>query len=404
MILATYNRKGGVGKTTASVNLAAALAELDLRVLLVDLDPQGSTSLSLGVPRADFSPSIADVILRSRSVADVLRSSQVPGLDLITSSADLNLIESSLSAERRPHEVVSRALESVKEMYHVIIIDCAASLGLMARAALVASDSFLVPTEPSHLSYEGLRNTIETARRCCHQNGSRSNLLGILVNRCRANAAPHRRAIEALRKRVRQRSSRYADSLRYRCRRGSSHGKPVTTLCPASEAADAYRRLALELCERVGIDAPKRDQLTSQDEMTGSGWVSPASRLAPTDIPARAFRQPNAPPQAFCALWRGSSCASTIDLGKRLFPQLFPQAEAPILQSRSLHTEYFYFFFLFSTYNRRNSLWKKTRSSGLRKQSLIHQLRVATLPVGMGHLLVPNQRRLVVCPLFSNNV
>ena len=275
MILATYNRKGGVGKTTASVNLAAALAELDLRVLLVDLDPQGSASLSLGVPRGDFSPSIADVILRSRSVADVLRSSQIPGLDLITSSADLNLIESSLASERHPHEVVTRALASVTEMYHVIVIDCAASLGILARAALVASDSFLVPTEPSHLSSEGLRNTIETARRCCHQNGSRSNLLGILINRCRSNAAPHRRAIEAIRQEF---GGEVLDTLvpsSIDIAEAPAVGKPVTTLYPASEAADAYRRLALELCERVGIEAPRREELTSQEEISGSGWVSP---------------------------------------------------------------------------------------------------------------------------------
>jgi chromosome partitioning protein len=205
----------------------------------------------------------------------VLRSSQVPGLDLITSSADLNLIENSLTSERRPHEVVSRALESVKEMYHVIVIDCAASLGLLARAALVASDSFLVPTEPGHLSNEGLRNTIETARRCCHQSGSRSNLLGILINRCRNNAAPHRRAIEALREEF---GDEVLDTLlpqAIETAEAPAAGQPVTALYPASDAADAYRRLALELCERLGIDAPERDQVRPQEEITGSGWVSP---------------------------------------------------------------------------------------------------------------------------------
>lgn len=275
MIVSVYCRKGGVGKTTTAVNLAAALAELDLRVLLVDLDPQGSASLSFGIERTDFAPSIAEVLLRSKSVADVLRSSDVPGLDVITSSADLNLIENSMAGEKKPFEIVARALDPVREMYHFILLDVAPSLGLLARAALVASDSFLVPTEPAFLSYEGVRNSIEIARRCCHQSGTRTNLLGIMVNRCRPNLAQHQKVIEALRL---EHGPDLLDNHIPSCMsiaEAPANGNPVTVDDPTSEAAEAYRLVALELCQRTGVEVVERDSATSNDERSGASWVSP---------------------------------------------------------------------------------------------------------------------------------
>ena len=275
MIVSVYSRKGGVGKTTTAVNLAAALAELDLRVLLVDLDPQGSASLSFGIERADFAPSIAEVLLRSKSVADVLRSSDVPGLDVITSSADLNLIESSMTGEKRPFEIVAKALEPVREMYHFILLDVAPNLGLLARAALVASDSFLVPTEPAFLSHEGVQNSIEIARRCCHQAGTRTNLAGVVVNRCRPNVAQHQRVIESLRE---QHGPDLLDNYipsSMAITEAPANGQPVTVDSPASEAAEAYRLVASELCQRSGVELSELHAVASNDDRSGTSWVSP---------------------------------------------------------------------------------------------------------------------------------
>src|SRR6185295_6258124 len=165
MITAVISRKGGVGKTTTSVNLAAALALSGRRVLLVDLDSQASASLSLGVPREELAPSSADVLLGGFLASAAIRPTKVPGLDLITASVDLIHADLELGRYRSRESRLKGALAAVSPRYDLIFLDCPSSLSLVPINAIVAADAFVVPTMPHFLSLTGVTNLIAAAHR-----------------------------------------------------------------------------------------------------------------------------------------------------------------------------------------------------------------------------------------------
>jgi chromosome partitioning protein len=156
MILAIINNKGGTGKTTSAVNLAAALAMKGRRTLLIDLDSQASASLSLGVDRADFKPSIADAILEGRGMSGIIRKTAAEGLDLITGSADLADADIQLARIPGRERRLKEAIAPVRASYDFIILDCPPSLSMLSINAMVAADTFIIPTPPEYLALEGL--------------------------------------------------------------------------------------------------------------------------------------------------------------------------------------------------------------------------------------------------------
>ena len=161
-IIAISNQKGGVGKTTTSVNLGAALALAGHRVLLVDLDPQGNASSGVGLPRSEVDDGVYDLLLEGSSVDDVARLTSVTGLEVVPVTnalvgAEVELV-SEMGRERRLHS----ALESVRDRYDWILIDCPPSLGLLTINAFVAADSVLIPLQAEYYALEGLSGLMET--------------------------------------------------------------------------------------------------------------------------------------------------------------------------------------------------------------------------------------------------
>ena len=175
------NNKGGVGKTTTAVNVAAGLADRGRRVLLVDLDSQGSASVSLGVDQKDLTPSSANVLFGEVGMREAIRSTHRGNVDLLTGSLDLANADVRLKQQTSGHARLREVLTAVEEDYQSIIIDCAPSTSILSVNALVAADAFIVPVAPSYLALEGVVSLGETVRRVRQGIGEAAPILGVLL-------------------------------------------------------------------------------------------------------------------------------------------------------------------------------------------------------------------------------
>lgn len=175
------NNKGGVGKTTTAVNLAAGLADRGRDVLLVDLDSQGSASVSLGVDHDDLSPSAADVLFGNRSVETAIRSTSRSGLDLMTGSLELANADVRLKKQKDGEHRLAQTLSAVEDRYQTILIDCAPSTSMLSVNALVAADAFVIPVCPSYLALEGVVSLGEVVRRVRKGIGEAAPILGLVL-------------------------------------------------------------------------------------------------------------------------------------------------------------------------------------------------------------------------------
>ncbi|SPU05395.1 chromosome partitioning protein transcriptional regulator [Bacillus licheniformis] len=163
-IIAITNQKGGVGKTTTSVNLGACLAYIGKRVLLVDIDPQGNATSGIGVEKADVDQCVYDILVDDADVKDVIKTTSVENLDVIPATIQLAGAEIELVPTISREVRLKRALESVKQNYDFMIIDCPPSLGLLTINALTASDSVVIPVQCEYYALEGLSQLLNSVR------------------------------------------------------------------------------------------------------------------------------------------------------------------------------------------------------------------------------------------------
>jgi chromosome partitioning protein len=257
-IIAVSNQKGGVGKTTTAINLAASLAAAERNVLLVDLDPQGNAGSGLGLDRAQLAGSIYDVLVDGRPMREVIAKTQLKYLDVVPSTPDLTGAEIELvNLERREHRL-KEALRTVARDYEYVIIDSPPSLGLLTLNGLVAADSILVPLQCEYYALEGLAQLLGTVDRVRENLNPRLEVEGIVLTLFdqRANIA-HQVAAEARKvfpelvfKTVVPRNVRLAES--------PSFGKPILLYDIKSRGCEAYLSLARELLRRDRARALKR--------------------------------------------------------------------------------------------------------------------------------------------------
>jgi chromosome partitioning protein len=252
-IVAVANQKGGVGKTTTAVNVAAAVAMRGLPVLLVDVDPQGSASTGVGSRPAPGEPTVYDLLVGECSAEKVLRRTCVDGLDLIPSIRDLVGAEIELVGLADRERRLSRRLHDVAPRYDLVVIDCPPSLGMLTLNALVAADSVLVPLQAEYYALEGLSALLDSIGRVRDAINPSLSLEGLLITMFdRRNT---------LARQVRQEVSRhFGDRIfdtivprNVRLSESPSHGVPVLLYDPSSRGAAAYRRLAAEVMERLGL-------------------------------------------------------------------------------------------------------------------------------------------------------
>ncbi len=252
MILSVINNKGGTAKTTTAVNLSAALALRGRRTLLIDLDAQASASLSLGIDRAGFKPSAADVILAGRGIVGVIRKTADDGLDLVTGSADL--ADADLQLVRLPgrEHRLKDALAPIRAGYDFIVLDCPPSLGLLAVNSLVAADAFIVPSPPEYLALEGLVGLLEAVQRIHEGIGTASKLAGILLTKVDHRRKVTAEIVQVIRDHYRDQVFRTEIGVDVRLVEAPSFGKTIFQYDRGSAGAEAYRQLADEIIRRKG--------------------------------------------------------------------------------------------------------------------------------------------------------
>ena len=250
-IIAMCNQKGGVGKTTSSINLGAALAEYGRKVLLVDFDPQGALSVGLGINPHELDLTMHNLLMERSVRADhVLLKTNVPGLDLLPCNIDLAAAEVQLVNEVAREQSLYRALAPLQADYDVMIIDCQPSLGLLTVNALTASDGVIVPLECEYFALRGvalLKGTIDKVKERLNPRLRIDGVLGTMFDgRTLHSREVMQRLVQAwgdtVFHTVIRRTVKFSDS--------TVAGEPITTYASSSAGADAYRQLAKEVLSR----------------------------------------------------------------------------------------------------------------------------------------------------------
>jgi chromosome partitioning protein len=249
--IALVNNKGGVAKTTTAVNLAAGICAEGRRVLLVDLDAQGSASLSLGLNRADLTPGTAEALLAGRPVSQSILRTDVPGLDIMAGSMALASADLVLSDIEGRETILKEILNPVKEQYDYMIFDCPPSLGLVTVNALTAADYYLVPVPPDYLSLEGLVNLFQAVERIKEGIGYAAELLGIVLTLADYRTNANREIIELIREHYGRAVFETEIRVNVRLKEAPSFGKTIYDYDRNSTGAEAYRSITKEVMKRV---------------------------------------------------------------------------------------------------------------------------------------------------------
>lgn len=251
-IIAIANQKGGVGKTTTAINLSAALAEAGKQVLTIDIDPQGNTTSGLGVDKNGVDQTIYDLILGECSIEETVIVSDFDNLYLIPSNVDLAAAEIELIGIQEKEYILQKAVETIRNDYDYIIIDCPPSLNMLTINAMTTADTVLVPIQCEYYALEGLSQLIHTVNLVKQRLNPNLEMEGVVFTMYDARTNLSLQVVENVKNNLHQRIYKTIIPRNVRLAEAPSHGLPITIYDTKSAGAESYRLLAQEVINREG--------------------------------------------------------------------------------------------------------------------------------------------------------
>ncbi|CAM3630914.1 ParA family protein [Marinicrinis lubricantis] len=245
--IAITNQKGGVGKTTTSVNLGASLATLGKRVLLVDIDPQGNTTSGIGINKADVNHCIYDIIINDVHPKDAIVETNIDNLKVIPATIQLAGAEIELVPTISREVRLKKSLQLVKHMFDYILIDCPPSLGILTINSLTAADSVIIPIQCEYYALEGLSQLLNTVRLVQKHLNTSLQIEGVLLTMLDARTNLGIQVIEEVKKYFQQKVYQTIIPRNVRLSEAPSHGQSIVTYDPKSKGAEVYLELAKEV-------------------------------------------------------------------------------------------------------------------------------------------------------------
>lgn len=246
-IIAIANQKGGVGKTTTSVNLGAGLATIGKKVLLIDIDPQGNTTSGVGINKADVANCIYDVLINEVHPKDAIAHTEIENLHIIPATIQLAGAEIELVPTISREVRLKKSLQPIRNLYDYILIDCPPSLGILTINSLTAADSVLIPIQCEYYALEGLSQLLNTVRLVQKHLNTSLQIEGVLLTMFDARTNLGIQVIEEVKKYFQQKVYKTVIPRNVRLSEAPSHGQSIITYDPRSKGAEVYLELAKEV-------------------------------------------------------------------------------------------------------------------------------------------------------------
>ncbi|MBO4653197.1 MAG: ParA family protein [Lachnospiraceae bacterium] len=260
-IISITNQKGGVGKTATTVSLAACLAEYNMNVLIVDVDPQGNSTTSLGIDKDEQEASSYELFTGKAEVSECIVQTKFAGIDIIPSTLDLAGAEVEVVEFDDRNFILDKALSAIKDQYDFILIDCPPSLNTLTCNALTASDSVIIPLQCEFLALEGLKQLLDTIEIIRDRTNSRLQVDGVLFTMYDNRTNLSAQVVENVYHNLNQKIFRTVIPRAVRLAEAPSYGMPITFYDKRSSAAQSYRDFAVEVLRQNGKKLVKRKKL-----------------------------------------------------------------------------------------------------------------------------------------------
>ncbi len=248
-VIAVLNQKGGVGKTTSTINLAAYLAKADRRVLIVDLDPQGNATSGLGIDKHSLDSTVYDILFDSTQTAQVIKNTSIADVAIIPANANLAAAEVDLAQELQRESKLKAALELLD--YDIVLIDCPPSLGLLSINALTAANSVLIPVQAEYYALEGLGQLLDIIQRVRQGLNPGLELLGVFVTMYDSRTSLSEQVVQELKKHIGEKLMNTVIPRNVRLAEAPSFGKSILEHDKWSKGARSYKNLAKEVLTHV---------------------------------------------------------------------------------------------------------------------------------------------------------